>query len=364
MSAGYARVRALFEALVDRDPAAREQALAAVDDPALVAEVRALLQDRAPDDGRVADRIARAAARALDDDPTPPGTMLGPYRVERELGRGGMGRVLLAARDDGAFRQRVAIKLIAGLASAADRVRLLRERQVLADLDHPGITRLIDGGSTAQGEPYLVMEYVEGRLLPDWLDATRPDLAARLRLVERLAEATHYAHQHQVIHCDIKPANVIVRAEHALAVVEQDAHEIAGVLGHGHVEIAVEVAQRRVIGVAAAVAEQHDRVVAVAIHHDPVDEGIVVHQAVGNAVRPRAVGAGRGRHGDVELAVAVEVGDGGRHRRTADVETAVAALAGSAPETAGRTRGSVAIGTACALRKAHSWIWIGVFAST
>ena len=215
MSAGYARVRALFDALVDHDAAAREQALAAVDDADLAAEVRALLQDHAPDDGRVADRIARAAARAMDDDPTPPGTLLGPYRIERELGRGGMGRVLLAARDDGAFRQRVAIKLIAGLASAADRARLLRERQVLADLDHPGITRLIDGGTTAQGEPYLVMEYVEGRLLPDWLDATRPDLAARLRLVERLAEATHYAHQHQVIHCDIKPANVIVRADGA-----------------------------------------------------------------------------------------------------------------------------------------------------
>lgn len=216
MSADYARVRALFEALIDCDAATREQRLAALDDPALAAEVRALLQDPAADDDvAVAERIARAAARALDDDPTPPGTMLGAYRVERELGRGGMGRVLLAARDDGAFRQRVAVKLIAGLASASDRARLLRERQVLADLDHPGITRLIDGGATAQGEPYLVMEYVEGRLLPEWLDATRPDLAARLRLVERLAEATHYAHQHQVIHCDIKPANVIVRADGA-----------------------------------------------------------------------------------------------------------------------------------------------------
>jgi serine/threonine protein kinase len=137
--------------------------------------------------------------------------MIGPYKVIRELGKGGMGIVYLAMRDDGAFRKNVALKLLRGDAVTAEFVERFRnERQVLANFDHPNIARILDGGDTTDGMPFYVMEYVEGRPLDRYCDEEKLSLNDRLRLYIKLCDAVHYLHQNQVIHRDLKPGNVMV----------------------------------------------------------------------------------------------------------------------------------------------------------
>jgi non-specific serine/threonine protein kinase/serine/threonine-protein kinase len=142
----------------------------------------------------------------------PQGQLIGAYRIERLLGHGGMGEVYLAARADGQFEQAVAIKLI-DAAFADEPQQFLEERRILARLEHPGITRLFDGGISADGRPYMVMERVEGRDLPAWCREQRSPLEQRLRLFVQLCQAAGYAHRHLVVHRDIKPGNVLVTAE-------------------------------------------------------------------------------------------------------------------------------------------------------
>ena len=142
------------------------------------------------------------------------GRRIGPYRIVQELGRGGMSRVYRAARADQAFEMQVAIKIVdSGLDSEDVTRRFENERQILARLDHPNITRIIDGGTTADGLPFLVMDYVEGLPIDQYCDAHALDATARLRLFQGVCSAVHYAHQHLVIHRDIKPANVLVTWE-------------------------------------------------------------------------------------------------------------------------------------------------------
>jgi eukaryotic-like serine/threonine-protein kinase len=139
------------------------------------------------------------------------GQRIGPYRIVRELGRGGMGRVYLAARADQAFEKQVAIKVVErGLDSEEVTRRFEGERQILARLDHPNITRIIDGGQTEGGLPFLVMDYVAGESIDAYCDARALDVTARLRLFQGVCAAVHYAHQHLIIHRDIKPGNVLV----------------------------------------------------------------------------------------------------------------------------------------------------------
>ena len=124
-----------------------------------------------------------------------------------------MGHVFLAERSDGHYQQQVAIKLLLGSSGAKALERLTRERQLLARMNHPHIAKLRDGGSTPAGQPYLVMEYAEGDTLDLWCQRQKLGLSARLALFHTVCEAVAHAHRHLVIHCDIKPANVLVNAE-------------------------------------------------------------------------------------------------------------------------------------------------------
>jgi serine/threonine-protein kinase len=139
------------------------------------------------------------------------GRRIGPYRVVREIGRGGMGAVYLAERADGEFRQQVAVKVIRQTLGG-DEVRrhFKRERQILASLNHPNIARLLDGGVSEDGEPFLAMEYVEGVRIDEYADAHGLSTSARLKLFRQVCAAAQYAHQNLIIHRDLKPSNILV----------------------------------------------------------------------------------------------------------------------------------------------------------
>ena len=143
-----------------------------------------------------------------------PGQLVGPYRLVRELGAGGMAEVWLAQRADGAYRRDVALKLpmLSRLRKDLAR-RFARERDILADLEHPNIARLYDAGFSDAGLPYLAMEYVHGEPLTAWCDAHRLSLGERLKLFLQVLEAVSYAHGHHVIHRDIKPSNILVTGD-------------------------------------------------------------------------------------------------------------------------------------------------------
>jgi eukaryotic-like serine/threonine-protein kinase len=139
------------------------------------------------------------------------GERIGPYRIVRSLGRGGMGEVFLAERADEQFRQQVAIKLVRrGLLSRHVQGRLKLERQILATLDHPNIARLFDGGTTTDGTPYIVMEYVDGEPIDIYCDSRSLSVAQRLRLFQVVCSAVHRAHQNLIVHRDLKPSNILV----------------------------------------------------------------------------------------------------------------------------------------------------------
>jgi hypothetical protein len=157
-------------------------------------------------------------ARTTVSDAVPPELApqgrLGPYRLIREIGHGGMGTVYLGVRDDDAFQKRVAIKVLKRGMDTESIVRRFRhERQILASLEHPFIAGLLDGGTTPDGRPYFAMEYVEGQPIVEYCDTHRLDTAARLELLRKVCAAVQYAHQNLIIHRDIKPANVLVTAD-------------------------------------------------------------------------------------------------------------------------------------------------------
>ena len=201
-------VRHLFAQVRDLPNCARHARLRELGaDPLVIAEVDAWL-------------AADAATSALDGVPGDGdgvrselrvGDELGAWRLVHELGAGGMGAVYLAERVDGHFEQQAAIKLIRGIPAPETFVHFARERQILASLRHPGIARLLDGGATPGGQPYLVMEYVDGLPVDAYCRQRGLDLGARLRLFLRICDAVQYAHARFVVHCDLKPSNVLVR---------------------------------------------------------------------------------------------------------------------------------------------------------
>ncbi|HKP12446.1 MAG TPA: protein kinase, partial [Blastocatellia bacterium] len=139
------------------------------------------------------------------------GERIGAYLVVGELGRGGMGAVYLAERADSEFRRRVAVKVVKrGMDTDSILRRFRNERQILAALDHPNIARLLDGGTTDDGRPYFVMEYIDGEPITQYCDARQLGIAERLRLFQQVCAALSYAHDNLVIHRDVKPSNILV----------------------------------------------------------------------------------------------------------------------------------------------------------
>jgi eukaryotic-like serine/threonine-protein kinase len=207
-----------FERLLALEPAARTAELERLrqSQAALYPQVAALLEA-----GRQAEAAGFLEAPATppgvtraDPHAPVPGAMLGPYRLERPLGSGGMGEVWLAARADGRYAGQVAIKLLhAVLAHGGLRERFAREGELLARLSHPNIARLLDAGVSAEGVPYLVLEHVAGERLDRWCEKRRLGAAARVRLFLGVCDAVTHAHANLVVHRDLKPSNILVTAD-------------------------------------------------------------------------------------------------------------------------------------------------------
>ncbi len=177
-----------------------ESMLEAQRHPAGLAIERTLLNERAGD-----------APAPLDPASGSPGARVGPWRLERLLGKGGMGEVWLAERADGAYEQRAAVKLVRpGWRAAELASRFRRERQVLARLAHPNIARLLDGGLTTAGFPYLAMEHVDGEPVNVWCGAPALSVRERVRIFRTICDAVGFAHANLVVHRDLKPANILV----------------------------------------------------------------------------------------------------------------------------------------------------------
>jgi tetratricopeptide (TPR) repeat protein len=205
----FASVRSCFEAVAELPPEERSGRLRELTgDAELVDEVLALC-DAGAGDTRVRVSIGTTLESAASRSPVP-GDVLGIWRVEREIGQGGMGSVFLAERDDGHFQQRAAVKLLRGLLNAESLALFTRERQLLATLTHPSIGRLLDGGATPQGRPYLVMEYVEGSHIDEHCRREKLGVGEILALFLTVCDAIAAAHRQLVIHCDLKPSNLLV----------------------------------------------------------------------------------------------------------------------------------------------------------
>jgi tRNA A-37 threonylcarbamoyl transferase component Bud32/tetratricopeptide (TPR) repeat protein len=220
----FHRVEEVFALVADLPVAERSAALdrACGDDATLRAEVESLL---AAGDGSttfvrgvVSDEAEALAERR---ESAWIGRRLGPWRISGILGRGGMGAVFEVRRDDGMFQQRAALKMIrADVDSELGRRRFVDERQILAHLNHPNIARLLDGGESEDGIPYLVMEAVDGQPITKYCDEHDLSLDARLRLFATVCRAVHFAHTHLVVHRDLKPSNILVGADGKVTLVD------------------------------------------------------------------------------------------------------------------------------------------------
>lgn len=209
----FQRIEAIFHEALAVEGDARAQLIDAQcgEDSGLAAQVGLLLSASEKEEQRTASLLSeREQGNASES----AGRRIGPYVLDGLLGRGGMGAVYLAHRADGEFEQKVAIKLIdLPLATTTFRDRFRQERQILAGLEHPYIARLLDGGVTSTGDPYLVMEFVDGVPIHRFCERENLSLRQRLKLFLQVCEAVQFAHQNFVVHRDLKPDNILIAAD-------------------------------------------------------------------------------------------------------------------------------------------------------
>ncbi len=208
----WAEVKSILGQVLESDPSARWATLEQLcgPDTELRHEVEMLLAMESKADAALETAVTPGAILRAEV-VAPPSESIGPYRVLCEIGRGGMGVVYLGERADGQYKKQVAIKLItSGRRDLALDGRFRRERQILAQFDHAGIARLLDGGSTAEGQPYFVMEYVAGLPLLEYCSQHQLGVPQRLELFLSVCDAVAHAHQRLVVHRDLKPGNILV----------------------------------------------------------------------------------------------------------------------------------------------------------
>ncbi len=211
----FRQIRNLFDAVLERDAASRNSFLseACQGDEPLRTEIERLLaahQQRAS----LLDRLVARPELLTGEPGRMEGRRVDHYEILRELGHGGMGSVYLAARTDDVYRKPVALKVVRPESSTPETIaRFRREREILASLDHPNIARLLDGGTTPEGLPYFVMDFVEGRPIDIYCDEHELTVADRMRLYRSVCAAVEYAHQRGLVHRDLKPGNILVTAD-------------------------------------------------------------------------------------------------------------------------------------------------------
>jgi serine/threonine protein kinase len=211
----WARVKEVLGLALDQPPERRSALLDALcaGEPELRAEVESLLNAESSA-GAFIEVPAVGVLDSFEEADPQIGRHVGPYVIEQRIGSGGMGAVYLARRTGGDFEQLVAIKMIRrGMDSELVVRRFRHERQILASLNHPNIARLFDGGTTSDGLPYFVMEYVAGTPIDRYADDHRLNTAQRLQLCLPVLDAVRHAHQRQIVHRDLKPGNVLVSGD-------------------------------------------------------------------------------------------------------------------------------------------------------
>jgi serine/threonine protein kinase len=230
-----AQVDALLDRLLDVPDVERLVHLArdTTSDPAVRAEVENVLRTAQS----AGDFLIRKPADSVDEDlgEIAVGTRVGVWRISGRIGRGGMGDVFEARRTAGDFEQRAAIKVLQREA-IAELERFQVERRILARLEHPGIARLLDGGTMPDGRPYMVMEHVAGRQITDYCNSSGASLETRLSLFTQVCDAVAYAHSHLIVHRDLKPSNILVTAEGRVKLLD---FGVAKLLGPEHPSVTV-----------------------------------------------------------------------------------------------------------------------------
>ena len=209
------RVTEAFGVLVELETADRQAGLdaLAIADPTIHGEVASLLASS----DAVGDRFDQptfAGVLGATDQPSLSGRRIGPYLITREIGRGGMGAVWEAQRADDQYQKRVAIKMVVMGRDTESMLRRFRvERELLARLEHGNIATLLDGGVTEEGQPWFAMEYIEGEPITTWCATNRLSVRRRVELFRQVCAATQYAHEHLVVHRDLKPTNILVATD-------------------------------------------------------------------------------------------------------------------------------------------------------
>lgn len=234
----WEKVKSIFHNAYDLEVHKRAAFIAAEcgDDATMLAEVRSLFDSHNASEELFESPAFESISSLVEQKALPSrvGQTIGNYKIESEIGRGGMGAVYLASRADAEFDKKVAIKLIKRGFDTDEVIRRFRhERQILAALEHPNITRLLDGGSTEDGLPFLVMDYVDGRPLHRFADENGLSINKRLSMFLKICSAVSYAHQNLVIHRDLKPSNILVTADGEPKLLDFGIAKLTGPSGNG-----------------------------------------------------------------------------------------------------------------------------------